>query len=134
MGPPQLKRPPLARRLISMCLVVAVRLPFARRAELTTALRPPAVDRIDFLVQPDRRWWPARLLGPPAECLAEFVLEEGGCGCAFLSDTASFEALTWSMEPASRERLANALSAVLGSLRGDVLFSAMWVGDKPKER
>jgi hypothetical protein len=116
-----------------MCLVVGVHLPFARRAEFDVATRPSPDDRMLVLVQPDRRWWLARRLGPPDECTAELALDESGCGCGFLSDQATFDSSVWNMKPDARNRLANALERFVGSIPGEVYVSAIWAGDRVKE-
>jgi hypothetical protein len=71
----------------------------------------------------------ARWLGPPTEREAEFVLEEAGCGCGFISEQAPNSPDVWPMTAEHRERLANAVERFVGSIPGDVRFAAMWASD-----
>ena len=53
--------------------------------------------------------------------------------CELLTDDADWNAATWSMTPAGRERLRASLAWLLPQLAGDVLVDALWDGDAPSD-
>jgi hypothetical protein len=66
----------------------------------------------------------------PRDFEAEFVLEESGCGCGYLTDVGSSRSRVWHMKSEASERLANALQRYVGSIAGEVAVSATWAGDR----
>lgn len=114
-----------------MCLVVAVHVPYERRSELAAATPPSPDDRITVYFPGDYRMF-ARWRGLPKECVAEFVPDESGCGCGFVSTEAGSDPSVWNMTPEMAHRLANALQTFIGSMPDRVSLSAMWSGDRAK--
>jgi hypothetical protein len=106
-----------------MCLILTVQLAKAdssRAAEVAQAAGLPA---------PTKRWW-QRLTQSASDTLT-IPGPEGGCGCSFLSDNASWGAPTWDMIPETLPRLVKTLRAISQHTTAGFSLDALWVGDSP---
>ncbi len=61
------------------------------------------------------------------------ISEEGGCACSLLSDSADWDADTWSMRPEVCDRLAATLTVLATRGPRDLFVEALWAGDTARE-
>jgi hypothetical protein len=106
-----------------MCLILTVRL-----AEPDVA-RAADIGRAAGIGTCSRKW---RLFGNLATTgILQIPGPDGGCGCSFLSDDASWSAPTWSMAPEALPRLTVILRTIREQASHAFRFEALWIGESP---
>lgn len=109
-----------------MCLILTVRLtePDAAHAtEICRAANIPACSRKWHLFGIEKK--PSGVIQIPGP--------EGGCGCSFLADSATWAAPTWDMIPETLPRLAGVLRSIRQHTQNSFSFEALWIGESPTE-
>jgi hypothetical protein len=111
-----------------MCLSIEAISPAADRVILEAAAVEASQSGLRVRVSHPSRW-----LWANDKTVRASISEERGCACSLLTDSADWNAETWSMRPEILDRLATTLDVLARLGPKGLLVEALWGGDVAQE-